>query len=258
MSSRTVDITIITDTTCPWCYIAKKRLEHAAGAFPDFKFRVNYVPYVLGFRHPDAAERNPEDTCCEYRDFLMKTCGGDQAERMLGALIKAGENVGIRFDTNRNMAADTVPSHCLVQYAKAKGKQDQVVEAIFKHYFCDRADITRPEVLAEIGRECGLDPQEVAEVCNRADCREHISNLAQQCRDRGITSVPTFIFTRPGNNYKLKLVGAKTVECFEKAIDHLFQNKVVDLEKAAPSASLTDSHRQVIDFKASSSPSSLR
>lgn len=62
-----VNVDIVSDVMCPWCWIGKKKLEAAMRQLEDkFQFRVRWQPYLLrpeappeglpippGYRNPD-------------------------------------------------------------------------------------------------------------------------------------------------------------------------------------------------------------
>jgi hypothetical protein len=47
-----VDIDVVADVVCPWCYIGKRRLEKSIALTPGVNVRINWRPYFLirGFR----------------------------------------------------------------------------------------------------------------------------------------------------------------------------------------------------------------
>src|ERR1700747_205941 len=46
-SSARVQIDVVSDVVCPWCYIGKHRLERALTLTPDTAAEVEYRPYFL-------------------------------------------------------------------------------------------------------------------------------------------------------------------------------------------------------------------
>ena len=42
-----MQIDIISDTVCPWCYVGKRRLEAAMAARPDIQFELEWRPFEL-------------------------------------------------------------------------------------------------------------------------------------------------------------------------------------------------------------------
>jgi predicted DsbA family dithiol-disulfide isomerase len=48
----TLNIDVISDVICPWCYIGKRRLEKAVAAFGREQVRVRWHPFQLNPRIP--------------------------------------------------------------------------------------------------------------------------------------------------------------------------------------------------------------
>ncbi len=42
-----INIKVISDTICPWCYIGKKELEKAINKLNNIEFSISYKPFNL-------------------------------------------------------------------------------------------------------------------------------------------------------------------------------------------------------------------
>ena len=42
-----INIKVISDTICPWCYIGKKQLEEAINKIDNIEFDISYKPFQL-------------------------------------------------------------------------------------------------------------------------------------------------------------------------------------------------------------------
>ena len=42
-----INIKVISDTICPWCYIGKKQLEEAINKLNNIEFDISYKPFQL-------------------------------------------------------------------------------------------------------------------------------------------------------------------------------------------------------------------
>ena len=47
MSVSPLEIDVVSDVVCPWCYIGKRRLEQAIALTPDIPVTVRFSPYFL-------------------------------------------------------------------------------------------------------------------------------------------------------------------------------------------------------------------
>ena len=42
-----INIKVISDTICPWCYIGKKQLEEAINKLDNIEFDISFKPFQL-------------------------------------------------------------------------------------------------------------------------------------------------------------------------------------------------------------------
>ena len=55
-----IDITVISDVICPWCYVGKKKLERAMALSADrFEFELSCEPYLLKPDTPPEGKDKP-------------------------------------------------------------------------------------------------------------------------------------------------------------------------------------------------------
>ena len=57
---------------------------------------------------------------------------------------------------DKMLIVNTLKSHCMLDYAKSEGKQDQLAENLFKAYFEEARDINSTDVLAKVAADTGL------------------------------------------------------------------------------------------------------
>lgn len=62
---------------------------------------------------------------------------------------------GINFNADR-LIVNTLKSHCMLDYAKAEGKQDLLAENLFRAYFEEAKDINSLDILAKVAVDTGL------------------------------------------------------------------------------------------------------
>ena len=180
-------IDIISDTVCPWCFIGKRRLERALARRPGLEVTVAWHPFQL---NPDMPEGGRE-----RGEYLRSKFGGAAAAARIYAEIgAAGADLDIDFDFDAiAITPNTVDSHRLIRWAGAEDKQDAVVEALFRGYFIDGADIGDRRVLAAAAAGCGMDGAAIeARLAGDGD-RAAIVAAAAQALAQGVSGVPCFI-----------------------------------------------------------------
>ena len=203
-----MQIDVISDTVCPWCYIGKRRLARALELRPEVEFDIQWRPYLLDPNIP----REGVD-----RRAYMATKFGDSARRdaMTEALKAEGEKEGVAFAFDKiERRPNTLDSHRLIRWSAAVGIQDSVVERLFAAYFLEGRDIGDPAVLEFLAADVGLDSIEVAELLAGDTDLANVEREAKLAGEMGITGVPTFIFAN-----KFVLSGAREPEVLVQVID---------------------------------------
>lgn len=205
-----MQIDIISDTICPWCYIGKRRLERAMSSRPGLVFDISWRAFFLDPAVPPGGIDRAEYFAARF---------GDTAPPLLDAIMKAGESEGIRFCFEKaSRIPNTLDSHRLIRWSAAGGPkvQDAVVSLLFRSYFEDGADIGDCSVLVGIAEAAGMDPKLVAA---RLASDEDMSAIQQEdalARAMGVTGVPCFLVNR-----RYALIGAQDPERFLALFDQI-------------------------------------
>lgn len=180
-------ITVYSDVICPWCYVGKRRLEaalDAPGVPRDIEF--TWLPFEL---NPDM----PADGITR-EDYRVRKFGAARAADLDRSMSTTGREVGIDFAFDRmQVTPNTRLAHRLIWEAGRQGQQNQVVNRLFKAYFEDALDIGKPNVLAKLADEVGLDPTGVAQALSSQESLDTVIELEDRGRGMGIEGVPFFI-----------------------------------------------------------------
>lgn len=203
-----MQIDIISDTVCPWCYIGKRRLERALAMRPDLPVDIGWRPYQL---NPDMPEGG-----MDRRDYLAAKFGGTaRAKDIYRNLVETGLQEGLAFDFDRiPKAPNTLASHRLIRWAGAAGVQNKVVETIFRRYFVEGADIGDVEVLIGIAEEAGMDSRLVRLYYQNGTDIQLVREEERLGRELGIQGVPFFII-----DHKYAVSGAQDPSVFLQVFD---------------------------------------
>jgi predicted DsbA family dithiol-disulfide isomerase len=193
-------ITIVSDVICPWCYIGKRRLEAALRRLPS-----GSAPHIMW----SAFELNPDMPAegMERKAYRSAKFGSpEQSEAMDAQVASVGRGEGIAFDFARiERTPNTFTAHRLIWLAQKFGKQNEVVEELFRRYFIDGQDIGDDEVLIAAASECGIPSTTAREFLRSNDGSAEVARETVVARRRGISGVPTFIV-----NDSLAVSGAQT------------------------------------------------
>lgn len=211
--SKTITIDIVSDTVCPWCYIGKRRLEAALAEVPaDVQVQVGWRPFQL---NPDMPAEG-----VDRKTYLEAKFGGPEgAKKIYDNINNAGETVGLPFAFgNIKRSPNTVNSHRLIDRAGRDGKQDAVVEALFKAYFLDGRDIGDVDTLVEVAAEAGMDRDATRAYLETDEDVERIQAEDAMARQMGVSGVPCFIINR-----KYAISGAQEPAAFLQAFKYVEQ-----------------------------------
>ncbi len=212
-----IEIDVISDVMCPWCYIGKRRLEKALALVPDVAVDIRWRPYQLDNTIPE--------TGMDRKEYLRNKFGSDeQADQVYGPVRAAGKDEEIPFEFDKiTISPNTLNAHRIIRWAMAEGVQDAAVERLFQLYFIEGANLTDKKVLADAAVEAGLERPVVERLLESdADLEETRAEISQ-AQQMGVTGVPAFII---GSRYAV--MGAREPEAIAQAIAEVVK------ERAAP------------------------
>ncbi|KAL8847287.1 MAG: hypothetical protein Q9221_007663 [Calogaya cf. arnoldii] len=209
------NISIVSDTVCPWCYVGKNKLERAISlyksAHPDATdtFSTNWYPFYL---NPDAPK-----TGIDKRQYYMSKFGPQRTPMIFDRLASAGKDVGIDFKFG-GKTGNTRDSHRLIQLAKTKGPemQTKVVEELFKSYFEKEEDITSHSVLKSAAEKAGLEEAEINEWLESDKGGREVDREVVEAQMKAVSGVPHFTIQD-----KFEIGGAQDPEAFVQIFERI-------------------------------------
>jgi predicted DsbA family dithiol-disulfide isomerase len=187
-----LNIDIVSDVVCPWCFIGKRRLASALRGLraqrPDVTPSIRWLPYFL---NPDTPEEGEP-----YRPFLERKFGGpEKLAQIWGQIVAAGRTAGIEFAFERiELRANTLRAHRLIHRSQETGHADALVERLFAAQFLQGENVGDAAVLARLAGECGDDEAAaLAYLRSEADA-DAVRAQAERAQRMGVSGVPFFIF----------------------------------------------------------------
>jgi len=207
-----VQLDIISDPICPWCYIGKANLETAIAETGLNPFDPNWRVFQLNPEMP------PEGM--DRREYLETKFGGpDRAKEIYGRIEQAAGDAGLTVAFDKiGRTPNTMDAHRLIRWAKSTGQQNAIVNQLFHRYFENGEDISDHEVLLEVAESAGMERDVVQKLLDSDADREMLAEEDATARQMGVTGVPTFIV---GGRYVLQ--GAQPAETWVKVINELAQ-----------------------------------
>ena len=207
-----MQLDIISDPVCPWCYVGKKRMEIALEARPDMQIDLAYRVFQL---NPDMPREG-----MDRKEYYRRKLGGERPPSGITNTIReAGRELGIEFNFDRILRTpNTLDAHRLIRWSQSAGNQGAVTEILFRRYFTEGEDIGDHAVLVDIAREAGMDTEITARLLAEDADTDLIRAEDSTARRMGIQGVPAFVFAN-----KYLLVGAQEPEILGRALDAAYK-----------------------------------
>jgi predicted DsbA family dithiol-disulfide isomerase len=186
-TAKPLQVDVVIDVVCPWCFLGKRRLDKARDLVPDLDLTIRYRPFQLDPTLPPQGKDRTRYMLDKFRDQARI----DAAHRNLEAL---GAEVGIDFAFDRiTVAPNTLDAHRVLRWASEAGKGEEAAERLFSLYFSEGADFTKPETLIQAAADVGLDATEVAAKLADGTDRDAVKAEIAFASSVGITGVPCYL-----------------------------------------------------------------
>ncbi|TGE09811.1 DsbA family oxidoreductase [Hymenobacter fodinae] len=207
-------IEIWSDIVCPFCYIGKRRLENALANFPHAdKVEIQWHSFELD---PQA---QPEPGVSLYKRLAAKYGNTEAWARQMSAnMTQSAAELGLAFDFDHAVHANTLHAHRLVHLAERHGKQDAAKERFFKAYLEEGEDLNDFATLTRLATEIGLPAAEVEQVLHSDEFTQDVRHDEYQARQIGVRGVPYFVF-----DDKYAVSGAQPSELFQEVLEKVWE-----------------------------------
>lgn len=214
-------VEIWSDVMCPFCYIAKRRFELA---LDEFEYADEIDLQWKSFQLNPDMETDPD---VNINDYLAETKGWspEQARQMNRRVTDMASEVGLEFNMDQAVVANSFDAHRLIQFAKMEDKADQMEEALFRAYFTDGKNIADHSTLTALAAEAGLNTQKVQQVLDSDQFANQVKHDIEIARSMEVRGVPFFLFHR-----KFAVSGARETEVFLKALKQSWNTWLQDDE----------------------------
>jgi len=204
---KPLQIDIVSDVVCPWCYIGKRRIENALALASDIPVHINWRPFFLNpWVPPEGISRD---------EYLTAKFGSPEAYKgIAGRVVAAASEEGLEYRPELvRRQPNTTDCHRLIHWADAKGRSAEMKQRLMELYFRDGGDLTDVNVLVQAAADCGLDAEDVRRRLSTDEDVALISGQAKEAADKGISGVPTFVFAQ-----KYAVSGAQPPDQLARAI----------------------------------------
>jgi len=207
-------VDIWSDIRCPFCYIGKRKFEKALEQFPQRdKVEVVWHSYEL-----DPGMKT--QTGVTIHDYLAqrKNISRESSQQLHRQVTETAREVGLTYNFDKAVIANSFDAHRLVQLAKLNGLGDVAEERLFRAYFTEGHDISDHLTLIILGDEIGLDGKLVKQMLDSDALTEEVRFDEKQAREAGVNSVPFFVI-----NDRYAVSGAQEPAVFLQTLEKAWQ-----------------------------------
>lgn len=206
-------VEIWSDVMCPFCYLGKRKFEIALEQFAHKDdVEIEWKSFQL---QPDLVT----DTTININQYLadIKDFPIEQARQMNNQVAQAGKAIGLTYNVEQIVVANSFKAHNLIQFAKTQQKQNEIEEKLFEAYFAEGKNIDDIPTLIEVAEKAGLNTNGLAEALENADFAEQVQADVNDARKLGVRGVPFFAFNR-----KYAISGAQEPAAFLSTLEKSF------------------------------------
>ncbi|MFI1828511.1 DsbA family oxidoreductase [Streptomyces sp. NPDC020412] len=205
------------DVVCPWCYVGKARFEKGLAAF-DHRDRVEVV-----YRSYELDAERPRGETSSVIDVLAKVygCTREEAQAKEERVAAGARGDGLPYLTEGRDHGNTFDVHRLLHLAKARGRQRELLDVVYRTNFAEQRSVFDHEVLAELAVEAGLDGAEARAVL--ADEQAYAADVRadeREAAELGARGVPFFVVDR-----RFGLSGGQPPELFTEVLQKAWQSR---------------------------------
>jgi predicted DsbA family dithiol-disulfide isomerase len=203
-------IEVISDVVCPWCYIAKRRLDVAIALAADVPVELHHSPFLL---KPDMPREGiPRE---DFIDEHFSSLDAYRKESLSAIEAAHAEGLTYRPDLIKRQPS-TIDSHRLIRWAgqdKTSRGPDAMERRLMKLFLEEGADLSDQDVLVHAAHDCGLNATRIRMRLTSDEDVDIIKTLSQFAFIQGIASVPAYIIAD-----KYEMSGAVPSEHFASVI----------------------------------------
>lgn len=199
---------------CPFCYIGKRKFENALSVFPEKnKIEVEWKSFQLAPEMKTTPGKTIHEYLAEHKGFSLT-----DARRMNDHVTAMAAKVGLTYNFDKAVVANSFNVHRFSHFAKVKGKQNEAEEKLFQAYFTEGKNMDDYSTLIQLGEEIGLEPMEIRTALEKGSFRDDVTADIEEAHQLGVNGVPFFVFNR-----KYAISGAQESQTFTQVLTKSFE-----------------------------------
>jgi len=202
-------VEIWSDVVCPFCYIGKRKFEQALGQFAHRDdVQIEWKSFELT---PDFQPLPGES----IHASLAKKKGVPEAEgrRMNDHMALIAKEVGLDYNFEQAIPANTFLAHQLIHFAAHHGQQGAMKERLFAAYYLEGQNVGEIDTLARLAAEIGLSADEARHALLAGTYAGEVRRDEYEAQQIQVRGVPFFVF-----DDKYAVSGAQPSEVFAEVL----------------------------------------
>ena len=213
ITENKMKVEIWSDIICPYCYIGKRKFEAALAQFPHKDhIQVEWKSFQLA---PDIKTQPNKNAFLYMGEQRGKSV--EQTQEMTSRVTQLAKQVGLTYNFDKTIAANTFNAHRFAHFARQYGKQNEAEELLFRSFFTDGKNIDDYQVLIQLGAEIGLDTIALKTALGNNSYANNVYADIYEAQQIGVSGVPFFVFNR-----KLALSGAQESTTFLETLEKAY------------------------------------
>ncbi|MET9435374.1 DsbA family oxidoreductase [Streptomyces sp. NPDC006551] len=212
-------VEIWSDIACPWCYIGKARFEKGLAAFAH-RDEIEVV-----HRSFELDPNRPKGDTAPVIDMLARKYGRtlDEARAMEAHVASNAHSEGLGYRTEGRDHGNTFDIHRLLHLAKARGRQNELLDLAYRANFAEERSVFDNETLVGLAVEAGLDEAEVRSVlADDSAYADEVRADEREAAELGANGVPFFVLDR-----RYGISGGQPAEVFTQALEQAWQGRAL-------------------------------
>ena len=209
-------VEIWSDVMCPFCYIGKRKFELALEKFPQRDtVEITWKSFQLNPDMITDPDKNINQYLAEVKGWSVK-----QAEDANNYVTDIAKKVGLTYNMDKSIVANSFDAHRLSHLAKKYNKRDALEERLFLAYFTEGKNTADHDTLIAIGVEIGLEENEIKSMLESNEFSAEVNRDILEAQMVGARGVPFFVFDR-----KYAVSGAQDPAAFEQVLNTIWEEQ---------------------------------
>ncbi len=199
---------------CPFCYIGKRKFEAALAQFSNKdKVQLIWKSFQLSPDMKTDSSKNINQFLAEHKGISLQ-----EAKKMNDYVTEMAKQVGLVYNFDKSIVANSFNAHRFSHFAKQYGKQNEAEEKLFQAYFTNGKNIDDDATLILLGIELGLDVTTLKQALETEMYADDVNNDIYEAQQVGVRGVPFFVLDR-----KYAVSGAQESETFLGALTKAYE-----------------------------------